>query len=184
VVIAEPADLVNRFVAARDHVLAFVLVLTRNREVAEEVVQELSVHVLRRAESGTVPDDALGWMLGAARHRVADYYRARTRDDRNLKRLIAFAEAAEAAFLENPPAATGADAGEDPRLSHLRTCLGKLSAKTRLMLDARYAQSTSIESIAARLSWTTGSVKVALSKARRALGECVRRKLGAGVTGG
>ena len=34
-----------------------------------------------------------------------------------------------------------------------------------------------IETIAAKLSWTPGSVKVALSKARRVLGECVRRKL-------
>jgi DNA-directed RNA polymerase specialized sigma24 family protein len=125
-------------------------------------------------------------MLGAARNRVADYYRARTRDERNLKRLMSMAAEVEAAFVENPPARSeelgaGGDSHEqepdDPRVSHLRACLEKLSAKTRLMLDARYARSASIGAIAAKLSWTSGSVKVALAKARRALGDCVRRKL-------
>jgi RNA polymerase sigma-70 factor (ECF subfamily) len=184
-VIAERVDLRREFLAAREHVLAFVLALTRSRDVAEEVVQELSVHVLRQAErGGAEPDDPLAWMLGAARNRVADYYRARTRDERNLKRLMAMAAEFEAAFVENPPALpeeAGAggpvDEHHDPRVSHLRTCLEKLSAKTRLMLDARYARAASIEAIATKLSWTPGSVKVALSKARRALGECVRRKL-------
>jgi RNA polymerase sigma-70 factor (ECF subfamily) len=183
--IAERPGLLQQFVAARDHVLAFVLALTRSREVAEEVVQELSVHVLRQAERGAgEPDDPLAWMLGAARHRVADYYRSRTRDERNLKRLMAVAAEVEAAFVENPPALSeelgaggDSDASADPRVAHLRTCLEKLSAKTRVMLDARYAHSSPIEAIAAKLSWTPGSVKVALAKARRALGECVRRKL-------
>jgi RNA polymerase sigma-70 factor (ECF subfamily) len=182
--IAERPRLLQQFVAARDHVLAFVLALTRNREASEEVVQELSVHVLRQAERGAEPDDPLAWMLGAARHRVADYYRARTRDERNLKRLMAMAAEMEAAFVEHRPAlseegsAGGSDEErEDPRASHLRRCLEKLSAKTRLMLDARYARSASIDAIAAKLSWTSGSVKVALAKARRALGDCVRRKL-------
>jgi RNA polymerase sigma-70 factor (ECF subfamily) len=182
--IAERPRLLDQFVAARNHVLAFVLALTRSREVAEEVVQELSVHVLRQAERGAEPDDALAWLLGAARHRVADYYRARTRDERNLRRLLEMASQVEAAFIENPPAPAaevsvdgGDGESDDVRVSHLRTCLEKLSAKTRLMLDARYAHAASIETIAVKLSWTPGSVKVALSKARRVLGECVRRKL-------
>lgn len=182
--IAERPRLLTQFVAARNHVLAFVLALTRSREVAEEVVQELSVHVLRQVERGAEPDDPLAWMLAAARNRVADYYRARTRDERNLKRLMALAAEVETAFMENPPALLeefgaggNAEHTDDSRISHLRACLEKLSAKARLMLDARYAHSASIDEIAAKVSWTSGSVKVALAKARRVLGECVRRKL-------
>jgi RNA polymerase sigma-70 factor (ECF subfamily) len=173
--------LLDQFVAARNHVLAFVLALTRSRDVAEEVLQELSVHVLRQAERGIEPEEPLAWLLGAARNRVADYYRSRTRDERNLRRLMEMAAALEAAFVENPPALPEENSGDgeadDPRVSHLRTCLQKLSAKTRLMLDARYGGAASIETIATKLSWTPGSVKVALSKARRVLGDCVRRKL-------
>jgi RNA polymerase sigma-70 factor (ECF subfamily) len=185
-VIAEQSSLVEQFVAARHHVLGFVLALTRSIDVADEVVQELSVQVLREAERGATPADPFAWMLGMARHRVADHYRARTRDQRNLQRLLALAEAMEVAFVENPPnlSGTGADGSDDARLPHLHACLGHLSDKVRAMLDARYRHSTRIEQIAARLGWTAGSVKVALAKARRALGECVRRKLASARAGG
>jgi RNA polymerase sigma-70 factor (ECF subfamily) len=138
--------------------------------------------VLRQAARGVVPADPFAWLLGTARHRVADHYRATQRDARRRARLMELADAAHAAFLDHPPrlgsaAGDGADVAEDPRLTHLRACLGRLTPKARSMLDARYTQSKPIDAIAAAVSWAPGSVKVALAKARKALGECVRRKL-------
>jgi RNA polymerase sigma-70 factor (ECF subfamily) len=176
VVIAERSDLVAQFVAAREHLLGFVLALTRSREVADEVIQELCVEVVREARRGTAPEKPFAWMLGMARHRVADYYRARGRDQRNVQQFWELADAMEEAFIENAPSLNETP-DDDLRLRHLRECIAQLSDKMRSMLDARYGQSKPIEVIAAKMQWTAASVKVALAKARKALGECVRQKL-------
>src|SRR5947208_10627621 len=110
-VIAERTNLVDQFVAARDHVLAFVLAATRDLHVAEDVVQELSVHVLRQAERGVEPADPYAWLLGTARHRVADHYRATQRDARHRARMLELADAAHAAFADNPPCIGAAGGG-------------------------------------------------------------------------
>ncbi len=175
--IAERPDLVAQFVAARRHLRAFLLTMTRRMDIADEILQELSVQILREARRGTVPENPYAWMLGMARHRVADYYRSQARQQHNLQRLLELAETMEAAFIENPPPPSEACEEDDPRLQHLRSCMEQLTEKTRSMLEDRYRQSKPIEAIANKMNWTMGSVKVALSKARKVLAECVRRKL-------
>ena len=63
------------------------------------------------------------------------------------------------------------------QLELLRECLDGLTARVRTIIDLRYSDGRSIGEIAASLSWTPASIKVALSRARRALADCVGRKL-------
>src|SRR5207237_4666 len=63
----------------RDTLFAFVLTLTRSHDMAEELFQELGVAVLAEARRGVVPDAFLPWARTIARHRVADFFRARSR---------------------------------------------------------------------------------------------------------
>jgi RNA polymerase sigma-70 factor (ECF subfamily) len=175
-VITEQSDLVQQFVSMRPKVLAFVLMLTRDYHVAEEVVQELSVQVMREASGGARPDDPAAWVLGIARHRVTDFYRGRARDQRLAEKLAELAQAVEQSFVEQ---SADEDVADD-RLPHLKACLARLSRKARKLVEARYGGGEKIEAIAERFAWQAASVRVALAKARRVLGDCVARKLAAG----
>ncbi len=63
------------------------------------------------------------------------------------------------------------------RAEALRQCLSRLAPKARQAIDLRYGEACSPPEIAERLSWTVGSVSVALSRAISTLRECVLRKL-------
>ncbi len=173
----EPADLTKRFLEQRDSLYAYVLALTGEHAVAEEVFQEVGVAVLSEAAKGTVPDDTAAWLRGLARHRIADHYRlvARRRGmERGFDRLE---EVVELAFSEETPD----PAADQADLVHLRACLENLAPRARAIVDARYQRNQSLAEIAGSVDWTEAAVKSALAKARKALAQCITRQRARGV---
>ncbi|MEJ7591927.1 MAG: sigma-70 region 4 domain-containing protein [Planctomycetaceae bacterium] len=60
----------------------------------------------------------------------------------------------------------------------MQHCLGELAPRAREVVQLRYsAERLSLDEVAQRMSWTVGSVKVALSRAKDALWDCVQRRL-------
>jgi RNA polymerase sigma-70 factor (ECF subfamily) len=79
--------------------------------------------------------------------------------------------------------AVAAVAGEEddawaPKREALEQCLKRLAPRAREILELRYSdEHLPPPEIASRLSWTVGAVHVALSRARKFLQECTRRRL-------
>jgi RNA polymerase sigma-70 factor (ECF subfamily) len=65
----------------------------------------------------------------------------------------------------------------EERMQHLHECIEKLAPQARRAIELRYQQSHTPPEIAHVMGWTTGAVKVALSRARIVLRECVERQL-------
>jgi RNA polymerase sigma-70 factor (ECF subfamily) len=65
----------------------------------------------------------------------------------------------------------------EARMEHLAICMEKLAPQARRAIELRYQQSHNPPEIARVMGWTTGAVKVALSRARVVLRECVERQL-------
>ncbi len=169
----EPSDLVRQFVQHRDVLYGYIFALTRDHHAAEEILQELGMSILTEANRGTTPDSFMAWARGVARHRVADHYRRLGARRRHEARFEQFANAVDVAFAEQAP--TPQD--NQQQLQFLRECVERLTLRVRTMIDLRYRGEKSMDEIAAAMQWTAGSVKVAMSRARRTLGECVDRKL-------
>jgi RNA polymerase sigma factor (sigma-70 family) len=169
----KPLDLVRTFLEQRDGLLAFILALTRDREAAEEVFQEVGLAVVEEAGRGTRVDRFLPWVHEMARRRVAEYFRKRSRRSL-IERPDSFDEAVSLAFQEQ---------AADPqalrrRQELLADCLRDLSASNRRMIEKRYGGRSSLKSIADELSMTEASVKVTLWRARRELEQCIEGKIG------
>jgi len=164
-------DPLRQFLQDRDVLFAYVLALVRDRDAAEEIFQELGVSILSEAGRGVRPGDFGAWARAMARHRIADHFRRTGR--RAECNLEDFGQVVEQAFVEN------ADALErhKARLAYLRECIERLGRKARWLIDGRYGQRLSISQLASKLGWQPGSVKVALSRARRALGQCVEQRM-------
>ncbi len=169
----EPRELVHQFVQHRDVLYGYVLALTGEHDLAEDILQDIGVSILTEAARENHPESFMPWARALARHRVADHFRRQA--SRRLHEIAfdQFADAVDTAFAEYAP--TPED--NQRQLKFLRQCLDGLTSRIRTMIDLRYRGGQSMEQIAIAMSWTPGSVKVALSRARRCLADCVQRKL-------
>ncbi len=151
----------------------FIFALTRDHEVSDEVFQEVALAILDEAARGADVRNFLPWAREIARRRVARYYsqrKARARTEPLPGPMIeAIAVAYESA--DEPPGADGT------RLKLLRECLDGLSARAREAVDRRYRDGMGIREVASAMAWKIASVNVALSRAKKALAECVTRRL-------
>jgi RNA polymerase sigma-70 factor, ECF subfamily len=156
-----------------------------DREAAAEVVQDAFMALWRRAHQFDASSGSLaGWLLGIARHRAIDRYRAESR--RPTAAAVSLADSftnAEPVFAE-APAGFGADI--DPtevaelhwRQSVVRTLVADLPESERDVLMLAYGRGLSQTEIAERTGTPLGTVK---SRTRRALAH-LRLRL-AGVPG-
>lgn len=150
-------------------VRGFIYGLLGDREAAKDVFQEVFLTVTRRAEQYRPEGSFLAWARGIARNKVLEHYRSRRRTplpfDEGLIELLA-----ESAGQED-------DHWEERRAA-LADCIRQLAPRARQILEMRYAEEQAEPTeIARRLSWTANAVSVALSRARRFLQDCTRRRL-------
>ncbi len=160
---------VKELLEQRRLVFGFIHALTRDADASEEIFQDVSVTILQEGARGTCVDRFLPWALGIARHRVSDYYRKRGRSQPVPEVL---AETVVEAFEQN------AEAREDGarRVRGLLDCVDELPPRQRQILELRYRDRRPVAKVAAGVGWKPEAVKVALSKIRKALLNCLRDK--------
>jgi RNA polymerase sigma-70 factor (ECF subfamily) len=148
-----------------------------DRESAEDVVQETYLALWQRAHqfdphAGTL----LGWLMGIARHKAIDRFRAASR---RPKLVAPWADRGDGPARAAPAIPDGqavgtATADDDPEdaaarewtRSVVRTALSTMPDLERQVLQLAYERGLSQSEIAARLGWPLGTVK---TRTRRAL---------------
>lgn len=161
-------DLVRDFLEHRGLILGFIYALVRNPEIAEEVFQEVGLKVVEQAGKGTAVARFLPWVREICRNAVTDHFRARQRTAALPDSLAAVIAQS---FDEHEPQDVAA------RRAHLQSCMGLLTERMRDLVTRRYRDGVPLDELASGMGWKTESVKVALSRARKALAECVHTKL-------
>jgi RNA polymerase sigma-70 factor (ECF subfamily) len=166
-------EMVKRFLEHRDVILSFIYALTRDYDVAEEIFQNVAVAILQESGRATGVANFLGWAREVARHRVADYYRERARRGALEQPSGGMIEIVAQAFAENELIPQASQA----RMKSLLECLERLTGRSREVIEGFYRDRKSLKELAASLDWKENSVKVALSRARKLLADCVHMKL-------
>ncbi len=169
----EENRLVRDLLDHRDALLGMLLAQTRDYDAAEEIFQEVALEVVREAGRGTRVERFLPWAREVARRRLAEHFRrrARLRTVEPLEEPLI--EAIARAFEEEGVAAEEIRA----RQKALLECIRRLPERSREILRRRYVEWLPLARVAKAVAWKVASVKVALSRARRALMECVERRL-------
>lgn len=154
------------FVQHQKAVLAYVLSIEPNLHDAEEIVQETFVTVSRKASNWTSGTNFLAWVCTIARFNTLHFQRTRSRRKARLAGdvVILLAE-----YFENDVSVF------QSRVTDLRQCLRKLSPKARDLVERRYNDGSWPEQIAEDVGWTANAVRVALTRARNTLRECLER---------
>jgi RNA polymerase sigma factor (sigma-70 family) len=168
-----PQDLIRRFLDHRDTIFGFIYALTMDYDVAEEVFQNVAASLLQEGTRAASVNDFQPWVLQVARHRVADYYRQNARRAAMEQPSGAMADIIAQAFGEHEIT---------PQANHLRMrslleCLQKLSGRSREVIEGFYRDRKSLRELAGSMGWTENSVKVALSRARKVLADCINLRM-------
>lgn len=163
------------FIHDRHRLGAFVSGLLRDAHAAEDVLQEVWVRLAAEVGKGTRLDNQAAWCRGVARNLIRQHWNkqqsAKVVADSAM--LEAFLDRVELAFAE-----VDEDAAEWAiRQQALDECVAALPQRSRQMLTLRYESRASMEEVARAMDQTFESVTKALYRVRRALLECVERKL-------
>ena len=157
------------FVQHQRTVLHYVLTIEPHLGDAQDIVQETFLTVTRKASTYALGTNFPAWACTVARYQTLQFQRARARAsarlDEDVMELLHGETPAEPEDLER-------------RTGALKACMGKLPPKAAELIRRRYHLGQLPEDIAPAVGWTANSVRVALSRARQSLRECVDRSLG------
>ncbi len=148
------ATLLEVYDRALPQVYGYLVSRCGERSVAEDLTSETFLAAARQAFDGPV---SVGWLIGVARHKLADHWRRKAREDRLVRAV-----------------GTETNAGEDPWGDHLdllglRQALGELAPQNRAALTLRYMDDLGVAEVASVLGRTVGATEALLVRARREL---------------
>jgi RNA polymerase sigma-70 factor, ECF subfamily len=140
--------------------LAVLVRMLRNRDAAEDALQDVFVRVwLQAGQFEAQRGRALAWMTSIARYRAIDLQRGR----RHMVGLEALSERSASAVR----------AESTLTQRSLERCLGLLSGPQRHCLVLAYQQGLTQDSIACSLGYPLGTVKSWLRRALTSLRQCL-----------
>ncbi len=126
------------------------------RTAAEDAAQDVFLRAFSRLEQYRQAEPFGAWLAGITRHRCVDLIRSRPRP-----------------VVLDPVPATDVEGEALGRIEseRIRAALGRLPARDRGLLVLRYWEDRPVGEVAAAFGMTDGAARVALLRARRALGE-------------
>jgi RNA polymerase sigma-70 factor, ECF subfamily len=160
----DPAlGLLELYDEALPHVYGYLLARCRDRNLAEDLAAETFLAAVTAARRPDTPEPSVGWLIGVARHKLADHWRRLEREDRGLRLL------------------DGAERVEDPwdeaiDAIRARATLDALGPHHRAALTLRYLDGLPVPEVADCLGRTVHATEALLVRARTAFRRCYREE--------
>ncbi len=156
--VGDPAsELLSLYDEALPRVYGYLLRRCGRATLAEDLCAQTFLAAARAAGTGEPPALSIGWLIGVARHKLVDHWRAQAREERGLRMVDA-------------GAASGHEDPWDARLDALRArdVLGTLTPHHRAALTLRYLDDLPVAEVAAHLDRSVHATEGLLVRARRA----------------
>ena len=150
-------DFVYLYERTVSDVFSYLLSRVGDRATAEDLTQDVFVAGARRDAAGDVVD--LAWLVGVARHKLVDHWRAQARYERNLELVHS--------SMETRPIEESAPI--DPGLASV--ALAGLNPTYRAALVLRHVDGLSVSAVADHLHRSVEATEQVLSRARAAFRE-------------
>jgi len=135
---------------------------------AEDIIQQTAVVAAQKFHEYDRSRPFAGWVIGIARHKILNHYQKHGRDRHTFAGETLDKLAATYEELSHE---------DEPIRIALRHCMEKLSARARKLLELRYTRELQPARIAEKMAISPNAVSAALSRVRRSLEECIRRRM-------
>jgi RNA polymerase sigma-70 factor (ECF subfamily) len=163
-----PAEsLVDQLTRHQSSLFHYILSLIPDRAAAEDILQETNLVLWRKAAEFDPTLPFMPWACRIALFQVKAHRRDQARDRHVFDDDVLDQLAGEAPTSADPR----------PLEIALRDCLGRLPAKQRDLILARYQPGASVDSLAESIGLTANALSQSLFRIRRALAECLDRQL-------
>lgn len=165
-----------------DALFAFALSRLRDRNSAEEAVQETFVSAIKSVEQYRQTGSEGAWLMGILKRKVIDQFRAQSKQPATLEN----AAIAEALFDKRGNWSKSAKVNGSMRLDAIereefrvvfQDCLKKLPPTQASTFWLREVQQDSAEEVCKVLGISTSNLWVLMHRARLALAECMKNRL-------
>jgi RNA polymerase sigma-70 factor, ECF subfamily len=148
--------------------LYYLMALLPNGDDAADVMQETSLVLWNKFDSFEIGTNFLAWACKIARLQTMKHYERNSRsaklfDTSTLEKLAV--DAMDSAARPSVP------------LEVLESCLARLSESERKLIRRRYEHGSSVKQLAIDIGRTADSLSKSLGRIRRALLQCLERKL-------
>jgi RNA polymerase sigma-70 factor, ECF subfamily len=143
-------------------VFRFIVRLTGNASLAEDMLSEVFLYVWRRAEAFEAKSKVSTWLLAIARYKAISALR-RDRDEP--------LDDARAAAVEDPADNAETVVHAQQRSALIRRCLTQLSPAHRQVIDLVYYHEKSVEEVAQVVGIPVSTVKTRMFYARARMAE-------------
>jgi len=143
---------------ALPQVYGYLLPRCGSTTVAEDLTAETFMAAVAAVRTGGVPDLTVAWLVGVARHKLADHWRRAAREE---QRLAAVTDLAAAGTTDPWPEVLDADAAY--------AALARLPVPQRAALALRYLDGLPVAEVAEQLGRSVHATETLLVRARAAL---------------
>jgi RNA polymerase sigma-70 factor (ECF subfamily) len=154
------AALLALYDEALPEVYGYLLARCGRRAVAEDLTAETFLAALAACRRTPPPAPSTGWLVGIARHKLVDHWRAAEREQRGLRAVVAVSHS------ESDPADDPWDARLDALLA--RQVLDAQTGIHRAALSLRYLDGLPVPDVARVLGRTVAATEALLVRARAA----------------
>ncbi len=158
----------------RQWLLAYVLSLTGHYRDSEDMVQDVFATALEQQNRFDRVVAVGAWLRGIARNKIREYWRQNKREPVLVSSEVLERLEQVAANHENQELIPYY---KNWRLQILQSCMERLTDRAREILRLRYQERRRSQEIALRLKMAVSSVDMAMSRARKALRECIAAKI-------
>ena len=162
------SDFVQLFIENERRLFGYILSLVPNRAEAEDILQHSSMVLWKKFDCFDPGTSFLNWAISIARFEVKNHIAKK-----NRSRLVFEGELFD--LMADEAASFAPQTG--PREEALRTCLSKLSARDRDLLQRRYEEGSTIKSVAAAVGRPLEGIYKAMRRIHDTLRTCIERQL-------
>jgi RNA polymerase sigma-70 factor, ECF subfamily len=165
----QPDIVVDRLLADRSKLLAFIWSIVRDFHATEDIFQEVVVAAMSHAGDIQNTEHLLSWARQAARFKGIDWVRSQKRQPFLLDGDVLDLLEGQWSRLDSVSPLVWTDA--------VRDCVRKLTDYARQLITLRYVEGLAGREVARRLGRTPRAVYVALGRTYRQLQDCIQGRL-------
>ena len=170
---ADPAQFTSLFVKHERQLYGFIAAMLAQPAEAEDLLQETAKILWKKFGEYDPSLPFLPWAKKFARYEILNYL------ERQRTRRKYFSDEMVELLAKDWDRI---DAQRDARILALESCVEALPAKSQNLLHERYQGAGSLQDLAIRVGTTPNSLYKTLQRVRKALLDCVNRKLAQGGT--
>ena len=165
-----PDHIIKTIIQQRSRLIGYAWVVVGDADAAEDVLQDVSLAAVKKADQIEDETHLQGWLRQAIRLRGMELRRAKLNQARLLR-----PEVLDLLEQADPNALAGSDS---ERMAALRRCIELLGDRAQQTLAMRYGQDIKPAKIAEQTGRSLKSVYQMITRTHATLRQCVRERLG------